>query len=191
MRTRHTKSPARKALPSWLQHQEEQPHDALVEGIVLDLPWNRSTFAFSTTNFGEPDLGSLAAHGVVALRNGTLKLLYAVGNESWYAAEVDSLSCPADAFMGLCDTSTVSLGPNCANAFLFDLASDAAERRNLYLDPTRAGERAALERRAVALLESMPAYSASYEDAQTKRAAQKAFYQAGDYVVPWGCAAEY
>ena len=37
--TRHTKSPARKALPSWLQHQEEQPHDALVEGIVLDLPW--------------------------------------------------------------------------------------------------------------------------------------------------------
>lgn len=39
MRTRHTKSPARKALPSWLQHQEEQPHDALVEGIVLDLPW--------------------------------------------------------------------------------------------------------------------------------------------------------
>ena len=37
--TRRTKSPARKALPSWLQHQEEQPHDALVEGIVLDLPW--------------------------------------------------------------------------------------------------------------------------------------------------------
>ena len=36
---RRTKSPARKALPSWLQHQEEQPHDALVEGIVLDLPW--------------------------------------------------------------------------------------------------------------------------------------------------------
>ena len=43
----------------------------------------------------------------------------------------------------------------------------------------------------VALLESRPAYSASYEDARTKRAAQKAFYQAGGYVVPWGCAAEY
>ena len=177
--------------------------------LVLDLPWNASAFEFATgddevfanatgdDDAPSPGLRALAGHGVVALRRGDLKLLYAVGNETWYAAESDDVglagaACPVDSYTSMCDTSETSLGAECAYAYLFDVSVDPSERANLWHSASHASARAALEQRALALTSRAGGTSGgSGSTKTTEKAADDIFYDAGDYIVPFGCAAEW
>ena len=162
--------------------------------LVLDLPQN-SSFDFLTGGGGGKAAANLADwHGVVALRVGNFKLLYTMGNETWFPSEMRSDTCPYYAFSDTCATNLQALSTDCEwSNFLFDVVNDPYERNNLFHSDEHAGLRASLEARAATLLAE---YSGAFDKnvafgttGTTWSAAREAFYKAGDYVVPWGCSA--
>ena len=134
------------------------------------------------------------SHPNHALRVGNFKLLYTMGNETWFPSEMRSDTCPYYAFSDTCATNLQALSTDCEwSNFLFDVVNDPYERNNLFHSDEHAGLRASLEARAATLLAE---YSGAFDKnvafgttGTTWSAAREAFYEAGDYVVPWGCSA--
>ena len=136
-------------------------------------------------------------HGVVAVRRGDLKLLYTVSNETWFAPHTNTDLCPRYALVSQCETNT-ALSSTCEwSDYPFNVSSnsggDPMEQHNLYYDTNYAADLASLKSYVEELLSEMKSLDDPYASRESqvlaKTTAQKAYYDAGDWVVPWGCAA--
>ena len=164
--------------------------------LVLDLPRNASCAGRPCGDKHDDDDALSRArdmHGVVAIREGDLKLILLVGNDTWYDPHTMTASCPYTAFSTLCDTFVTRLSGSCAwQSFMFNISADPDERNNLIHEPHHAEHSMRLHTRASELM--LSGYVSGYEDdlmsdSTERERAGAAFESAGGYVVPWGCAA--
>jgi hypothetical protein len=159
--------------------------------LVLDLPQNGS-FTFARAE-GSAELVE-AWHGVAAVRVDDLKLIWSQNNETWFDAEVRTGTCPAYALASECELQD-TLKSTCSwERYLFNVTADASEKHNLYNVPEYADALATLEAFVEDLVLSKPVFDDAYsgmsgvETRALKTTMSEAYYDAGGYVVPWGCA---
>ena len=135
-----------------------------------------------------------AWHGVAAVRVDDLKLIWSQNNESWFDADVSTGTCPAYALAAECELHD-TLKMTCSwERYLFNVTADASEQYNLYNVPEYADALAELEAFVEDLVASKPVFDDAYsgmsgvETRALKTTMSEAYYDAGGYVVPWGCA---
>lgn len=145
--------------------------------IVLDLS------SVAVINHTRLEMGF--EYAVIAYIYAEMKLLQNVPNDIWYHPNT---TYPSTCVGRTCKMSGWMNGDSeCGwSNFLFNLTEDPYERNNLYYDPAFAAVRRDLMSRVEERYVKEHIQSVSWGDDAIDRAS-KAFREAGDYVVPWGC----